>query len=291
MDIPSGEWYFSLADTLILNKDKEDFHKNLRNFLPYQKFYYLENKWESDHKPLVIAIYSEFFDSILERLNNFPNATTYIVHNSDAVYNKEKVCKWLDETPNVTLYVQNLTFEHPRAFILPIGQANSMWNHGNKEVWKNFNEKDISKLKNIEVLITHYSSTNSDRFNLSKVNHPKLTKVNKLQYKDFVNILCKSKFVICPPGNGPDTHRFWETLAAKAIPIVLNTPFIEQLKRTLPDIPLVVVNSYTEINFDTLEYNFPKNIYCDKKYWESRIRGVPIVFCPCRKSIYSISYI
>ncbi len=282
MDIPSGEWYFSLSDALVLKREKLDFHKNLHQFMSYQKFYFLEESWIEDNQSEVIAIYSEFFDSIFDRLSNFKNATTYIVHNSDAIYNQEKVCKWLDENPKITLYAQNLTFEHERAFILPIGQANSMWNHGNKEVWKNANLSNT--IKDIQILSTHCSGTNSDRFNLSKLNHPKITKVNRLEYGSFVNILGRSKFVICPPGNGPDTHRLWETLGAGAVPIVLRTPFIEQLVRTLPNIPLVIVNSYEEINFDILDYNnfkdkfYPKNIYTDKKYWESRIRGIPIVF-------------
>jgi hypothetical protein len=282
MDIPSGEWYFSLADALVLKREKLDFHKNLRHFMSYQKFYFLEEKWAQDIKSKVISVYSEYFDSILDRLNNFKNATTYIVHNSDATYSKEKVCKWLDENPQVTLYAQNLTFNHDRAFVLPIGQANSMWNHGNKEVWKH--TLISPENKNVEVLLTHCSVTNSGRFNLSNLNHSKITKVGQLEYTSFVNVLSKSKFVICPPGNGPDTHRLWETLGASAVPIVLRTSFIEQLVRTLPTIPLVIVDSYNEINFDTLDYTifkekfYPKNMYVDKKYWESRIRDTPIVF-------------
>ena len=189
MDLPSGEWFFSLADSLILKREKLDFHKNLRHFLPYQKFYFLEESWIEDTQSTVIAVYSEFFDSILDRLSNFKNATTYIVHNSDAIYNEEKVCKWLDENSKVTLYAQNLTFDHPRAFVLPIGQANSMWNHGNKEVWKHV--ITCPENKNIEVLLTHCSGTNSDRFNLSKLNHSKITKAGQLEYTSFVNIASK----------------------------------------------------------------------------------------------------
>jgi hypothetical protein len=180
-----------------------------------------------------------------------------------------RTIKWLNETPNVKLYAVNLTFEHPRAFILPISQANSMWPHGNKKVWKEIQSID----KNIEVLKTYYLNTHKSRRNLNMLNHPKIETIGQLNYKDFVNKLLISKFVLCPPGNGPDTHRLWETLSARAIPILLNTPFNNLLKKQYPDLPIVIVDDYLRFDYNLLEYNFPNYInLLDKNYWITKIR-------------------
>jgi len=44
-------------------------------------------------------------------------------------------------------------------------------------------------------------------------------KQNEIEYKD---ILSRSRFSLCPRGTGPSTIRFWESLQAGAIPIVIS---------------------------------------------------------------------
>ena len=35
------------------------------------------------------------------------------------------------------------------------------------------------------------------------------------------------KFVVAPLGNGPDSHRIWETLYAGSIPIIFDIPLLQ----------------------------------------------------------------
>jgi hypothetical protein len=274
MELPSGEWFFTLADLVILDREKEKFHYNLHDVMKNQKFIYIEDEWKDDNENEIIAIYSQFFDSLVDRIKIFKKAKTFIVHNSDATYDKNKVCKWLDENKDVILYAQNLTFEHNRAFVLPIGQANSMWIHGDKTPWLN-----PIKYKNIDVLVTHCANTNPIRDQLHNLKSSKITRVSYCNYIDYISYIQRSKFVICPPGNGPDTHRLWETIASGAIPIVIKDNFIEQLIRTFPDIPLIICNNYNEVDYENLQYNFPENFnLMNRNYWESRIRGPSIIF-------------
>ena len=60
------------------------------------------------------------------------------------------------------------------------------------------------------------------------------------KYREMVS---NSKFVISPPGNGPDCHRTWEAIYLGAIPIVLQKhwPFGEM------DLPVITVNAWSEI--------------------------------------------
>jgi len=88
------------------------------------------------------------------------------------------------------------------------------------------------------MLKTYYSNTHNSRINLNHLINNKIETVGNLNYQDFVGKLSSSRFVICPPGNGTDTHRLWETLSARAIPIVINTPFNNLLKNSTLIYPL-----------------------------------------------------
>jgi hypothetical protein len=79
---------------------------------------------------------------------------------------------------------------------------------------------------------------------------------------------------VCPPGNGEDTHRLWETLYVGSIPIVkksINTLFYS-------DLPICYVDNWEQL----ADYNFlieQKNILKSKTnlemldfdYWKNKI--------------------
>jgi hypothetical protein len=50
-------------------------------------------------------------------------------------------------------------------------------------------------------------------------------------------------FILCPRGNGRDTHRLWETLYLGSIPIV---KFGEMPGQLLKDFPVWIVNDWSE---------------------------------------------
>jgi hypothetical protein len=59
----------------------------------------------------------------------------------------------------------------------------------------------------------------------------------------YLQSIRKHSFVLCPRGNGRDTHRLWETLYLGAIPIVKRRDLPEDL---LSDFPIWIVNSWSE---------------------------------------------
>ena len=62
-------------------------------------------------------------------------------------------------------------------------------------------------------------------------------------------MLRNSRFVISPPGNGPDCHRTWEAIYLGAVPIVLRKfwNFDEKL-------PVLVVENYENLEHDIMKY-------------------------------------
>ncbi len=58
--------------------------------------------------------------------------------------------------------------------------------------------------------------------------------------KGYLTNLFTHRFVLCPPGNGEDTHRFWESLYCGAIPVIRSSPAMSHFRDlgalVLPDL-------------------------------------------------------
>jgi len=85
----------------------------------------------------------------------------------------------------------------------------------------------------------------------------------------------KSKFVLCPRGNGIDTHRLWETLYLGSIPIIekFRTHDICQ------DLPILFIDDWSEINKEFLNKKYEEisnqHFNLEKlklSYWKSFIK-------------------
>jgi len=70
----------------------------------------------------------------------------------------------------------------------------------------------------IDILLTSMSDTSPERHGIPLDGVHCCTE--RLAYADYLALLGRSRHVICPRGKGVDTLRFWETLAAGAVPVV-----------------------------------------------------------------------
>ena len=68
------------------------------------------------------------------------------------------------------------------------------------------------------------------------------------------------KFVLSPPGNGPDAHRTWEALMMGCIPVVLKGPFNE----LYAGLPVLILNSWDELTPEALEQAYTRIRYGQK---------------------------
>lgn len=174
----------------------------------------------------------------------------------------------------------------PKLFGLPLGLTNFMEGSPLHELYSNTEQIEIARrigASGKKCLCYMNFSTNTN----PAIRHPIWAKFCE---KDFVNwelpentevarlnYLCKmaqSKFVICPPGNGEDTHRLWEALYVGCIPVVLNSPVHDDWQ----DLPILFVKSWEDVTEDFLnkmwiemawrDYNFAK---LTGKYWEDLV--------------------
>lgn len=93
---------------------------------------------------------------------------------------------------------------------------------------------------------------------------------------NYLHTIKQSKFVLCPPGNGVDTHRLWETLYMGSIPITTNHKTYE----TCEDLPVLFVEKWEDINESFLNEKFEifkrKTFKLEKlklSYWKKYIKS------------------
>lgn len=85
------------------------------------------------------------------------------------------------------------------------------------------------------------------------VHLPDFTASGRIQY---LRCLRTHGLVLCPEGNGVDTHRFWETLYMGGVPVVTRNPIMETFYSRLPVIQL---NAWSELANRSL---------IEEKWWE-----------------------
>jgi hypothetical protein len=102
-------------------------------------------------------------------------------------------------------------------------------------------------------------------------------KINFLQKLDSLQNLQRLsnyKFCICPRGNGIDTHRLWEALYLRVVPICINDEFVNILKNEYK-VPLLIIDKWEDLDINSLNYNeydFDNDIFkkiIDIKYYKS----------------------
>ena len=199
----------------------------------------------------IIFCYSHNIYLLSEKIHFFQNNFILVTHNSDTnikenkeiytILNCKKVLKW---------YGQNICFEHPKLHFLPIGLANSQWEHGKFDSI-NFMENN-PKSNNIYFNFNINTNVNKRQVCYDNLIN-KLEWINNIHPIDNLKRLSTYKFCICSEGNGVDTHRLWECLYLKVVPIVIKSEFTNILLKQ--NIPLLVLDNWNDLNISELNYN------------------------------------
>ncbi len=100
---------------------------------------------------------------------------------------------------------------------------------------------------------------------------------NGVGFLNYARQIKRHKFVLCPDGNGMDTHRIWETLCLGSYPVVERHVFTEEFAKILP---LLVVDDWSEVAEHKLHRvykDFASREWCwealEIDYWENLIGG------------------
>lgn len=169
-------------------------------------------------------------------------------------------------------YSININFDSPSLFPIPLGLSN--------ENEKNLNIKHFSKLKKNKIKInkiyinfqrnTNYIRRNKEFKKLKNKSFVHIDEPN-LQLDDYAEQLNSHKFVLCPVGNGIDTHRVWETLYSGSVPVVQKHISMS----TLENLNAIEVDDFSSIDINLIDNYIPKKENIKKltiNYWINKIR-------------------
>lgn len=268
LDYITGEKFIDLADFKYSSNKKNDCNSIKNTF----------NKEEIKNKSIIYTHTLDVLD-LFELIKNLPVRDLIIVsHNSDVNIDNTFIIP-----NNVKVwFTQNVNRVDRRIHSIPIGLENNRWY---PKIQKKEKMLDLLLNKDKEhkglLYINHNVKTNLvERQKIYDIFEKKCKcwctiekGINGQDFNNYIEKIYTHEFVICPQGNGIDTHRLWEVLYLGSIPIVkldMNNIFYT-------DLPIVFVNNWEDIteqfliteynrikkytwNFDKLYFNYWKKI-------------------------------
>jgi hypothetical protein len=174
-------------------------------------------------------------------------------------------------------FATNVAYDHEDLVPIPLGIAN---NYSPKNLLiNNFSsqKKDTPKIK--KLYINMQKNTNRtlrgsieeyfSKFEWVEIDEPNLT------LEQYLTKLKQHKYILCPQGNGYDTHRIWESLYAGSTPVVLKN----QTHSNLKNLPIIFVDKFEDLSLQVLdeEYEKVKNSNyreLDINYWKSEFSKI-----------------
>jgi len=245
MNIITGEKIQELCDHYLMtsNQHTNPYFLNSGKFINLQL---LENEFDNKSK---VYCYTHALPFLIYKLHLFKNPFILVAGNSDDHFN-QNLFPLLESKKILKVISQNISILHPKLYALPIGLANSMWPHGNLEIFKT--AFDIQKTKEIYFYFKIETSNIKRTECYNKLTAKGLLFGKPQSYNDYVKELSSHKFSICPDGNGVDTHRLWECLYLKVVPICVRSISTEYFSKYFP---IILLDDWSELDVNTLNYN------------------------------------
>jgi len=239
------------------------------NFIEINKF----SELHDGHK--IFFCKTDFLYEDFKKISSIHNDVILITGNSDypitdnIVNNAPKnIKKW---------FAQNAISNSKLIEPLPIGLENKLYSlrdgHG-IGYYDRVKEKEEllsrSNQKNIEGFI--YSNFNILTNYNERIKYKNLSieldyidwEENNLTLHDYFNKILKYKMVLCPIGNGIDTHRLWEVLYSNITPITVKTGNYN-IYNLYEKLPIIILNHVDELrNFKLIEERYL--LIKEKKY-------------------------
>ncbi len=242
------------------------------------KIFYFKKNFEIANNQIIFTN-NYLLESLFELLNKNSNLKNLrlITHQTDFSITKKifntrpnSISKW---------YSINVDYHHPDLISIPIGLSNeyspkNVFKHNYKALnFINLNKKNkmlyVNFQKNTQFIHRSLLEKKLKKLDFVNFDEPNL---NSVEYLDKVNL---HKYILCPKGNGLDTHRIWESLYAGSVPV------LEKLltNEMCSDLPVLRVDNIKKINKNILNLiefkHMDKDFYHDKlttSYWIKKMR-------------------
>lgn len=162
-------------------------------------------------------------------------------------------------------YAQNVNYDHPDLIPIPIGLANDYCPITLKYDSLKRNG-DPQKLLYINHRIDNYPQDRKWIYTYFETNDWCTVDTPNLDLNSYKKQLDNHQFIICPRGNGIDTHRLWESLYHGIIPIVEDKIYC----KCLEDLPVIIVNNFEEVDKNFLNSKIEE--FSNKKFNMNKLK-------------------
>jgi hypothetical protein len=244
-DFITGEKFIELADFVYAPRNAG------KDCNPLVNTFHYDNLKEKN----IVYTHTMYAKQLFDIIRKVGSKFIVITHNCDEIVDDTfdvpyNVLKW---------YAQNVNINDPKIESIPIGLENNKW-------FKPLDKKgrmakkltERKKFKNLVYLNVNINTNPRERVPVYQYLKDKYwvtveKKVNGQDFESYIDNIYNHKFVACPQGNGIDTHRLWETLYMKSVPIVkkgINSWFYN-------DLPILYVNEWQDVNEELLNNMWP----------------------------------
>jgi hypothetical protein len=143
-------------------------------------------------------------------------------------------------------FAQNPAIDHAKLRALPIGIANPRWRHGDQAGLRRVQAAALPKRELFETSFSIETNVEERRYCLEQTG---LSLAGRVDHDGYLERLASARFCIAPSGNGIDTHRTWEALYLRTIPVVTRSVLADQHR----DLPLIVLDDWSQ--FRSVEFS------------------------------------
>ena len=233
---------------------------------------------------------TDFVFQELQSISKIDNEVILITGNSDYPITD----KYLENLPkNITSwFAQNALSNHTVIKPIPLGlenELNSLRDGHGIGYFDRVSEKEkhIQNIKNIKPTKFIYSNFNiSTNYQVRNI-YKKISiesdhiywEENNLDSEKYFDRISEYEVILCPPGNGVDTHRIWEVLYSDRIPITLKHGNYK-IYELYESYPIIILNNYEDLkNINLIENKL--RVLKEKKfnsellnfqYWKEKIK-------------------
>src|SRR6185437_1247060 len=123
------------------------------------------------------------------------------------------------------LVAANAATSHPKLRALPLGMANPRWRHGAGAVLAHVQAQNVPKT---DLFDASYDISTFPPVREYCREQTGIEPSARRDFEDYLDALASSYFCISPRGNGIDTHRVWEALYLRTVPIVTRSLVTDQ---------------------------------------------------------------
>lgn len=166
-------------------------------------------------------------------------------HNSDRPIDKS-LSRFLQRRGLRAWFAANAAIDHPKLHAFPRGMADARWRHGDGAALLDVQE---ARLPKAELFDASYDISTFPPAREYCRDQTGIEPGQKREFDEYLRGLASSYFCIAPRGNGIDTHRLWEALYLRTVPVVTRSIVTDQH----PDLPLVVLEDWS--HFDRIRFS------------------------------------